>query len=642
MASQPVQMRQTDDDLRASPGWAFWAVVGVCLVLLGVQIAHYYPFMADDAFISLRYSQRLLEGKGLTWSGDQRTEGYTNLLWVLLCALLGALHIDLVAAARLLGIVCTLAAFAAVAAYVAVRFPPRQRALAAGCGLLPFALSAPFAVWAIGGLEQPLLIALLGWATFFALRRLPGGGMSHVWACGALLALVTITRADGFGFTLLFGFALLVCGGPFGAAWRVMLAPVLMLLAQLAFRHKYYRDWLPNTAYVKVSFTAHRLMTGLAYLRLGLSMELPLLLLAVVGIWMLWRRGERAAAFLLAFVPAAFLVYLALVGGDIFPAIRLMLPVLLLLCFAATDAAWLGFGERGRLRPAVAVALLVCGLATVTSRVGSVVATFELWEWQGKSLGLALRAGFGDKHPLLVADCAGAVPFFSQFEALDPLGLNDRHIARMPADMRGKGMMGHELGDGSYIIEHKPEIILFLTPAGDPLPVFNSDWQIYNDTRFSSAYQLVRLHVAGDRAAGGPAAENPDMVSALYIRRTDGRLGIEATPNRVTVPAYFAKPVGAAFVAASVPDGVLLVLPPGASATVEDVPLPPGRWWASTDDSLVEVSVVPKATSATTTTASVSVRNPTAKTVYARAIYLDRVAETGSPTSTPRSAGSAR
>ncbi len=619
----------------------FWAVVAVCLVLLGVQIAHYYPFMADDAFISLRYSQRLLAGKGLTWSGDQRTEGYTNLLWVLACALLGWLHVDLVLAARLLGLVCTLAAFAALVAYIVVRFPPRQRALAAGCALLPFALSAPFAVWAIGGLEQPLLIALLGWATFFALRWLRGGRLGDVWACGGLLALVTMTRADGFGFALLFCVALLV-GGGWRAAGRVLLLPSLTLLAQLAFRHKYYRDWLPNTAHVKVSFTAHRLMTGLAYLRLGLSMELPLFLLAAAGVWALWRRHKRAEAFLLAFVPAAFLVYLVLVGGDIFPAVRLMLPALLLLCFAAAEAAWLGFGGGDRLRPLAAVGLLACGLAAVYSRVGSVVATFERWEWDGKSLGLALRAGFGDKHPLLVADCAGAVPFFSGFEALDPLGLNDRYIARKPAPQLGTGMMGHEMGDGGYIIEHKPEIILFLTPAGSALPVFYSDYLIYNDWRFAPAYQLVRLHVTGDRAAGGSAVENPDMVSALYIRR-DGRLGMEVTPDRVTVPAYLAQPEGAAFVAASVTDGVRLVLPPGGAASLKQLPLPSGCWRISTDSDAVEgPAVLCGTTSGAPLDTAEVIRNATTKTLTVHTIHLDRVAAESSPTSTPRSAGSGR
>ena len=48
----------------------------------------------------LQPSQRLLDGLGLTWTGGAPVEGYSNLLWVLGCALLGAFSIDLIDAAR--------------------------------------------------------------------------------------------------------------------------------------------------------------------------------------------------------------------------------------------------------------------------------------------------------------------------------------------------------------------------------------------------------------------------------------------------------------------------------------------------------------------------------------------------------------
>ena len=69
--------------------------------LLLAHAARELPFFADDGFISLRYAQRLLEGRGLTWTDGEAVEGYSNLLWVLGCAGLGALGLDLVTAARL-------------------------------------------------------------------------------------------------------------------------------------------------------------------------------------------------------------------------------------------------------------------------------------------------------------------------------------------------------------------------------------------------------------------------------------------------------------------------------------------------------------------------------------------------------------
>ena len=56
------------------------------LVVLFVHAASYLPFIADDALITLRYAERLLDGHGLTWNDGERVEGYSNLLWLQLTA----------------------------------------------------------------------------------------------------------------------------------------------------------------------------------------------------------------------------------------------------------------------------------------------------------------------------------------------------------------------------------------------------------------------------------------------------------------------------------------------------------------------------------------------------------------------------
>ena len=61
-------------------------LVVIALAVLAIHANHFLPFIADDALISLRYSQRLLAGQGLTWNPGERVEGYSNLLWVLCCA----------------------------------------------------------------------------------------------------------------------------------------------------------------------------------------------------------------------------------------------------------------------------------------------------------------------------------------------------------------------------------------------------------------------------------------------------------------------------------------------------------------------------------------------------------------------------
>ena len=71
--------------------WLFAAALAVCAAVFAWAVRDYWRFLADDSLISLRYSERLLEGKGLTWNDDLPVEGYSNLLWVLACAGVGAL-----------------------------------------------------------------------------------------------------------------------------------------------------------------------------------------------------------------------------------------------------------------------------------------------------------------------------------------------------------------------------------------------------------------------------------------------------------------------------------------------------------------------------------------------------------------------
>ena len=60
--------------------------MALAVAVLAWGISHYWPFATDDAFISFRYSARLLAGEGLTWNPGERVEGYTDFLWVVLLA----------------------------------------------------------------------------------------------------------------------------------------------------------------------------------------------------------------------------------------------------------------------------------------------------------------------------------------------------------------------------------------------------------------------------------------------------------------------------------------------------------------------------------------------------------------------------
>jgi hypothetical protein len=541
----------------------------ICGIALALQIYHFRPIMVDDAYISLRYSQRLMEGHGLTWN-DMRpaAEGYSNLLWVLICAGLGALGMSLEMAAHLLGVVSTVAGIVAVAAQVYRDYPAKVRFLSALIACLALSLSTPVAVWSLAGLEQPLLAALLAWAAYFGVRwvSMPKGNARDADATGLLLGLALLSRADAALFTALFYAGAVLADGvrprTLIARARMLPIPVLFFAGQEVFRRVYYSAWVPNTAYVKVAFTRHRLYTGLIYDLRGVRSEFVFIALALMGCVALWIAGKKRQVILLATVTLGWLFYLFVIGGDFFGCYRHFVPAMALMGFLVAGCGLLTLSEPFRFSRTRVAIFLVLTLLVLTS---DLYAAREDWTPEGKQIGIFLNTAFGAKQPLLVSDPAGVLPFYAHMEVIDPLGLNDYHIARHPIADRGLGFVGHELGDGKYVLDHKPDLLMLSNYQSTVF--FPADRQLAADPRFVAHYQLIHFDA-------GP----PHPVRAgMYIRRIDGKLGMERAGNRVTVPAYLAT-INDANSVRLIDGKAQLVIAPHGSAQFSAIPLGRGTW----------------------------------------------------------------
>ena len=573
-AVPPIIPERATPTRRISVPVSIAILVIVVAVLFVLQLRHFSPFMTDDAYISLRYSQRLLEGHGLTWNDMRPVEGYTNLLWVLACSGLGLLGLSLPVAAHLLGITTTLLMLVAIVLYIYRNYPQQLQFISALIACCALVLSSPFSMWALGGLEQPLLACMLVWAAYLMLGWLdaPQPSTGKAMAIGLLLGLAVLSRADAALFTAAFYAAAVIADGISARSVlsraRILPIPILFFLGQLIFRKAYYHEWVPNTAFVKVAFTAHRVYTGLRYLYLGLKINIVLLSLVVLGGYALWRAGKRKTVVFFLTVALIWTFYLVVIGGDIFPAVRHFEPLVSLFGFLVAGCGLLTIDAQGNWKRGTIAGLL--GL-TVLVATSDAMSDQEHWELQGESLGLFLHQAFGDKQPLLSSDAAGVVPFYAHVPVLDPLGLNDYHIAHEASRSRGYGWVGHELGDGKYILDQKPDLMLFSSFEGDG-PLFPADQQIVDDPRFAKFYQGVRFDTP-----------QPNSIRALmYLRRMDGKLGVLQQDGKVVVPGYLEKTDLANSI--HLVDGrATLVIPAHGQATYEQIPVPSGSWQVSVD-----------------------------------------------------------
>jgi arabinofuranosyltransferase len=431
---------------------------------------------------------------------------------VLAVAALGCLGINLVVAAGLLGYAGMLGAMTALVWLLG----PQRRGSDSGAiwaslfGVIAMGLSAPLAIWAVGGLEQGLLVGLIAWATVLLASgwRIDGSVVAasnaRLLAVGGLLGIACWTRPDAPIFVACAALALLAAPRPPEGRLRgvaLVVAPAFVLiLLQLAFRLAYYGDWLPNTAHSKLAFTTHRVQEGLAYWRGGMGplagLWIPALGCAVTA---LIRPSLRPRVLVFGLPLIAWSAWVIVIGGDIFPGRRHLVVVVVLMALLAAElwrAAWQS--ADGRVRAGLTAGMLGClialGIGQWSHDRAHLRARHEVaWAQRGESLGRVLGQSFADTKPLLAVSAAGALPYYSKLPALDMLGLNDRYLAKHPPADLGQGRIGHELGDGDYTLRREPDLVIFCGTAGAERACSRGGREMQADPRFLRDYELVTL-----------------------------------------------------------------------------------------------------------------------------------------------------
>jgi len=531
----------------ASPArWPAFAILAGALALLGVGIGSFWPWISDDAFIALRYSERLVVGMGLTWDDGPPVEGYSNLLWLLLCAALRPSGLGWIAIAQGLGIAATIATFVVFA-----RTPlldGKGQVARASTWLL--AATAPVGLWAIGGLEGPLTMLLVGFAYVRVGELLVAPEREALRRCalaGAAFTLLVLCRSEGPLWVAFAAFAVVLFArrGPAGERHLVrrrllvLVGPaVLAVFAQLAFRLAYYGEWVPNTAHAKLASSPATLAIGKLYVGSAAQVLRGLWIPAAIGLVLgLGDRRLRPLTLLCAAALATWVGYVLWIGGDWYPLGRYLqggygLLVLLAGIGLLRLARWRGGGVVAWLVVAAGV-----GIARWDARLDPADPYQRVsdWEWRGRAVGEWLGRAFGPQRPLLALDPAGAVPFYSGLPCLDMLGLCDSTIAKTPPPRPDHVWPAHSRGNPRHVLDQEPDLLLFGTPTGELLPRWPGGWQMEEEPRFLGDYRCAMLRTGPVSVVGQP--EPQDIKITLRVR-TAGRLGVRHDGDRWIVPGW--------------------------------------------------------------------------------------------------------
>ncbi len=491
-------------------------------------------WLCDDAFISYRTSDNIINGFGAVWNTAERVQAYTHPLWMWLCTLAFAITGETFLTAIGLSLTVT---------GLAVTLLITRAAVTPGGVVLIFAAlvsSKAFLDYSTSGLENPLshlLIVLLIWlwwdapATTRTLRRLT-----------LIASLAMLTRTD-LALIVWFPVGHLAWRLGFRAAMTPLVIGLMPLLAWEAFSLFYYGALVPNTAYAKLGSPAvdwsERIARGFAYVKRTAVFDpvtMPIIAAAVIVVI-----RERPRDLVLVAGAGAYLAYVVNIGGDFMMGRFLTVPFVIGVA-VLSRSRWLEQHWRPAAAAIVLVGLLAPSEPAVLSGYGY-DSVRERWfqtgsddaaqgdaylqvdhitderRWYYDDLGLFPVMVRGEiSHPwrldglqlrtagpkVVTRVNIGLTGFYAgpHVHIVDPLGLADPLLARLPTSAAPATMMaGHYRRD---------------VPAGYLETIASGDNQIA-DASLAAYYHRIHLVVAGPLWS----AERLRTIVGMHLGRYD-------------------------------------------------------------------------------------------------------------------------
>lgn len=484
--------------------FAVCAAIYICRSSFLLPDGKRYFCLFDDAMISMRYAWNFTHGNGLVWNPDQRVEGYTNPLMVLLMSavmlfagksisclviqILGALFMVAVAGlASLITIRLSCENLAGDLAAVRASAPRLS-------GLLVFAATLcyyPLAFWSIMGMETGLLTVLLVTAVCLSVR--PGACTPYrLLLISILLGLAYLSRPDAVVTALVLVIYLCARLAQEASRSRIVcllalaLPFVCLVTSHVIFRWYYYGQLLPNTYTLKVVglCLSERMRNGLLFITPFVKYGWPLY--AVCGIACVLNFSYERL--LLMILSVALVGYQILIGGDAWQRWRMLVPSIpLLLAVAVPELLRIvqilwharSGGQYMVGRPMSAPSV---GPQVIASGLLMAIVVALNWTCISEIRTLRPYAVEANKRNVHIAQAlrrvmkpqatvgviwAGAIPYYSGLRGVDFLGKNDKTIAARMPDTSGAvswgGMFtipGHNKYDLNYSIKKlKPDYV---------------------------------------------------------------------------------------------------------------------------------------------------------------------------------------
>ena len=440
-------------------------LLATLLLFAGVII--YRAWLCDDAYITFRVVDNAVHGYKLTWNTDEKVQVYTHPLWMLIQIPIYFFWRDNYLVGMFLCLSASMAAMAALGLKV-------SRTILGGImAVLVLTLSNAYVDYSTSGLENPLThltLVIFFWITFSM-----ESGNKKLFLLSLVSSLGMMNRMDTallFFPTLVYEFFKLERKQRFQGAMWVAAGQIPFLIWEV-FAILYYGFPFPNTAYAKITgiFPLKNVLAqGMWYFTTSLQYDpitLVIILMVILGV--LWKRKRDFYPLVISIL--LYLAYILYLGGDSYLGRFFTGP----LCIAAIILSRVDFSQ---IRPAYILAgfagIILLGLSAPMPvyLLEPPQKYQQMFETSGHSrlnysphtrLLRDGRLNTGVNHPwadqgiaareedpqqVIVVASIGFFGYYAgpQLHVLDPVGLGDALIARLPPINQGEDWVpGHLL-----------------------------------------------------------------------------------------------------------------------------------------------------------------------------------------------------
>jgi hypothetical protein len=464
-----------------------------CIVYIILALVA-FDFTIDDTFISMRYAKNIVDSGELVWNKGEvpRTEGYTSLLWVLMCAFLfRVVQTDFIHWVKCLSLFWGMLALM-MTTFVGYRLF-HNKALCAFPSLL-LAVTIPMILWGVSGMETSLYVFLVV-LTLYLLIREEDGKLNFLTPF--ILFLISITRTEGIVFYCSIVFIRVLFAIYYRdkryyltdrryIIWNFIF--LFCFVCYIMWKMVYYGSFIPLPVYVKKA-TDYQ---GIIYvIKHFIGYLFPYFVLAFIGI--IRNIGNRKLFYLI--IP--LLCYLMAISAatpimGLFARLLLAgFPIMYLLSSLELDNILTSI-KYNTIKKVFLILFLISLFFPLINNPRIYYQTLISSNTYGNllknvhiPLGLWLKEynRFKDNITLAVAD-AGAIPFYSELNCIDFYGLNDIEFAK-------KGFSAERL------LQRCPDFIILKscsnsTFKGTDTPYGRYSDMIFNNKIFKENYQFNR------------------------------------------------------------------------------------------------------------------------------------------------------